>query len=36
MTGASTGADDGVPEVRVLLATEPFPGQHSWSELTAP
>jgi len=35
MTGATTGADRGVPKVRVLFGTERFSSQHSWSELTA-
>jgi lactate dehydrogenase-like 2-hydroxyacid dehydrogenase len=35
MTRATTGADRGVPKVRVLLGTERFSSQHSWSELTA-
>ena len=35
MTGATTGADRGVPRVRVLFGTERFSSQHSWSELTA-
>jgi phosphoglycerate dehydrogenase-like enzyme len=35
MTGAATRADRRVPEVRVLLGTERFLSQHSWSELTA-
>jgi len=35
MTGATSGADRGVPKVRVLFGTERFSSQHSWSELTA-
>jgi hypothetical protein len=35
MTGAITGADRGVPKVRVLFGTERFSSQHGWSELTA-
>jgi len=34
MTGA-TGTDPGLPKVRVLLGTERFSSQHSWSDLTA-
>ena len=36
MTGATTGAERGVREVRVLFGTERFSRQHCWSELTAP
>jgi hypothetical protein len=35
MTGGTTGTDRGLPKVRVLLGTERFSSQHSWSELTA-
>jgi phosphoglycerate dehydrogenase-like enzyme len=35
MTPAITGADRGVPMVRVLFGAERFSGRHSWSELTA-
>jgi phosphoglycerate dehydrogenase-like enzyme len=35
MTPTTTGTDRGVPQVRVLLGTERFSSQHSWSELTA-
>ena len=35
MTGATTGADRGMPKVRVLFGSERFSSQHSWSELTA-
>jgi phosphoglycerate dehydrogenase-like enzyme len=35
MTGATTGADRGVPKLRVLFGTERFSSQHGWSELTA-
>jgi hypothetical protein len=35
MTGAITGADRGVPKLRVLFGTERFSSQHGWSELTA-
>jgi phosphoglycerate dehydrogenase-like enzyme len=35
MTSATTGADRGIPQLRVLLGTEQFSSQHSWSELTA-
>ena len=35
MTRTTTGTDHGVSQVRVLLGTERFLSQHSWSELTA-
>ena len=35
MTGTTAEADRGTPKVRVLLGTERFSSQHSWSELTA-
>jgi len=35
MTGATTGADRGVPKVRVLFGTERFSSRHSWRELAA-
>jgi phosphoglycerate dehydrogenase-like enzyme len=35
MTGAATRADRGLPNVHVLIGTERFSSQHSWSELTA-
>ena len=35
MTAATTGPDRGCAKVRVLLGTERFSSQHSWSELTA-
>ena len=32
---ANTGADHEAPNMRVLLGTERFSSQHSWSELAA-
>jgi hypothetical protein len=36
MTGATTGADRGVPKVRVLFGTERFSSQHVAADGSAP